>query len=84
MRRDKIEKLATVLNVSPLEFLNLDAPQLSHIPLSDNLLQKLEEILAEAFGENTEDSFALIIKNKQIFLANSKTNYLKYILDYIK
>ena len=88
MRRDKIKKLATILDVCPLEFLSLDVPlQNSQLPVSflnENLTEKLAAILAEAFDTKIEDTFALIIKDKKIFLANSQTNHLKYILDSIK
>ncbi len=88
MRRDKIVKLATALNVSPIEILNIDSsPQSSELQasiLNDNLTKKLDDLLSKAFGEKTEDTFALIIKDKKIFLANSKTSHLKYILEFIK
>ena len=88
MRRDKINKLAKVLNVSPLEILNIGPPsQISQLPtsfLNESLTQKLDDILLEAFGKKTDDSFALVIKDNKIFLANSQSSQLKYIFDLIK
>lgn len=86
MRRDKIKKLATILRVSPIEILDIDAPP-SQLPVSflnEILAEKLTSILKEAFGEKREDEFALIIKDKEIFLANSKTGHLSLIMDFIK
>ena len=88
MRRDKIVKLASALKVSPLEFLDIaQSSQEANFQssyLTKSLCQKLESHFSEAFGETSEDSFALIIDDNKIFFLNSKTPHLKNILDIIK
>ena len=88
MRRDKIIKLANVLQISPIEILDLDhsAKEVAFptSTLSENLSQKLEPLLSEAFNAKPEKSFALVINNNKIFLLSSKTKEFKYILDIIK
>ena len=74
MRRDKIAKLAKILDVSPVDILEsgIDSslpPQ--NVELTKPLEKQLSELLKNTFNASLGKSFTLVLKDNKLFFCDS-------------
>ncbi len=73
MRRDKIVKLAEILQVSPIDFLISEGYILNNtkqkkVPLNEEQIQIFEELMLSVFGTSNIQNITLTYKEQQLIL----------------
>lgn len=74
MRRDKIAKLAKILDVSPVDILEsgIDSSLLpQNVELTKPLEKQLSELLKNTFNASLGKSFTLVLKDNKLFFCDS-------------
>jgi repressor LexA len=89
MRRDKIKKLAEVLNVSPIDILDCAEQEYisprKTVPLTKNIEEKLADFLKSVFKTKSFDNNIIIIKSsKNLIMIQPADECYKNILTLIK
>ncbi len=77
MRRDKIEKLATILDVSPIDILQsgdvCPMVQPPSVQLTASLEKQLSELLKSAFNVPLTKNCTLVLKDNTLFFLSDTT-----------
>lgn len=88
MRRDKIEKLANALRVSPMDILltaDSSPKGLSQsISLTKDISDKYNELINLAFNRSNQDQAILIFSGDRLSLVDCNNPVFQKVLDFIK
>ncbi len=80
MRRDKIISLAKILDVSPIQILEIEGDTNFYtkiLPLSENVREKYKALLKADFDVDLSSMSAILIEKKRIVIVNSKNSFLQ-------
>ncbi len=78
MRRDKIISLAKILDISPLQILEMHSDDnfcAKAVPLTATLKKKYKELLKSDFDIDICSTSAILIENNQLVLLDSKNPF---------
>lgn len=80
MRRDKIISLANILDVSPLQILEIEGDTNFYtkiLPFNENIKEKYKTLLKADFDVDISSMSAILIEKKRIVIVKSKNSFLQ-------